>query len=289
MFNRVAQAARWRRKAIVSRLKSLNNRLFHEVTDAQMSRCLEGLVESPRAVILTHSSLSRCGYVQGGPAAVVQTLREMCYTLCLPTHTYCYPRPDGTTPLYDPRQTESCVGAITNFFWREWPGAIRSIHPSHSIAAEGSLASEISAGHELCDTPCGRGTPYEHLISLDASVIMFGANLHTYTLFHTAEDAAGCPYLYFPQPVQLQALDQDGKLHKFNMQRQDMTVERRFRQMDKELENAGLLKRAALGKGEVLFIPSSSATHTFMVDLLRKDPWHLVAKSHRHEVQTTCA
>ena len=114
---------------------------------------------------------------------------------------------------------------------------------------------------------------------------MFGATLDAYTLFHTAEDAAGCPYLYFPAPWRLRALNRDGKVLEINMRRQNMTVTRRFAEMDAELEQEGLLRRTPLGRGELLFIPSSKAVHELVVQRLREDPYYLVETQCRARVQ----
>jgi len=243
-------------------------------------------VEQRRSTILLHSSLSQCGFIKNGPATILRTLRKQCDTLCVPTHTYCYPKPNGDIEIYDPSKTVSLVGSITNYFWRDWPASIRSIHPTHSLAAEGSLANELTLAHERCDTPCGKGSPYERLIDSDAAVVMFGTDLNTYTLFHTTEDAADCPYLYKAQPVRLKVKTYTGNLHEITMWRHDMTALRRFRQMDTILQKQDLLRRAPLGTGEVLFIPSARSVHEFLLARLKEDPWFLVAEDHRRKIGT---
>src|SRR5262249_43045932 len=148
-------------------------------------------------LVMVHSSLSACGYVQGGALTVIEALRTWCRgsTIVMPTHTYCYPGTDGAVSTFDPKSTPSVVGVITDAFWRQ-PKVVRSVHPTHSLAAEGPLAGKLVAGHELCDTPCGLGTPYHRLVEWDAGVLMFGVTFDCYTLFHTAEDAGAVPYLY---------------------------------------------------------------------------------------------
>jgi aminoglycoside N3'-acetyltransferase len=106
---------------------------------------------------------------------------------------------------------------------------------------------------------------------------MFGATMNTYTLFHTAEDVAGCPYLYDPQPQQLRAVDASGQPVTVEMLRQNMRVARRFEQMDRVLEAAGLLRRQWLGRGELLFLPSSREVHKFLLRHLKEDPYYLTA------------
>lgn len=273
----VKRTLKWRRDQAMSALRKLRNRLLFPVTDDDLQRCLDQLIRSHCSVVVMHSSLSHCGFLQGGAAGILDALRTRCDTLCLPTHTYCYSASDGTTPVYDPRRTESLVGAVTNFFWKNVPTVKRSIHPSHSLAAVGTLATELTANHEKCETPCGRGTPYERLIECNASVLMFGATMNTYTLFHTAEDAAECPYLYKPRQYSLRAMNYDGQMLDVPTWRQDMSVRRRFAEMDQVLESEGLLRRIRLGKGEVLFVPSSQDVHAFVMSQLRNNQRYLVA------------
>jgi aminoglycoside 3-N-acetyltransferase len=196
--------------------------------------------------------------------------------IAMPTHSYCYPSAQGAGRLFDSGETPSVVGAISDTFWRQ-PGVARSLHPTHSLACEGQGADALSAGHEDCDTPCGRGTPYERLIEQDAAVLMFGATMDSYTFFHTAEDAAAVPYLYEPQPVKLTLRGPEGDEREMVMRRHDMTITRRFKEMDRWLEARCLLRRVTLGRGELLLLPHSRQVHEAIIDQLRCDPWFLAA------------
>ncbi len=70
---------------------------------------------------------------------------------------------------------------------------------------------------------------------------MFGATLDSYTLFHTAEDAAEVPYLYAPEQVTLRTKGKDGEVRSIQMWRQDMGVARRFAETVDWLSDQGLL------------------------------------------------
>lgn len=252
---------------------------FYQIEPATFGRALSVVLPEDCKGLFVHSSLGSCGYFAGGREAVVRALLERSTTLSMPTHTYCYPRGvSARPPLFDPRETRSLVGSLTDHFWR-MDGVLRSLHPTHSIAALGPMAPNLTADHETCDTPCGKGTPYEKMITADFAVLMLGANLNSYTFFHTAEHAAGVPYLYFPEPYDLRVLDGSNREVAIKMLRQDMTVRRRFAAMDHELGSADLLRRARLGAGEILCIPNSLRTHEFLVETLRRDPYHLVNRA----------
>ena len=124
--------------------------------------------------------------------------------VAMPTHTWSYPRPNAETPVYDVESTASLVGAITDFFWRQ-SGVTRSLHPSHSLACLGANSDRFCLDHERRETPCGEQTPYEQMATSNSSVLMFGATMDSYTLFHTAEDAAKVPYLYKPEKLVLKS------------------------------------------------------------------------------------
>ncbi len=243
---------------------------------------LRSMPDNRRPVIMVHSSLSACGKVRGGVAAVLGAMCDWTEggTLAMPTHTYCYPNERGQIPVFDPARTPSLVGTVSDVFWRK-SGVVRSLHPTHSIAASGPLAHELVAGHELTDTPCGTGTPYEKLLREDVGVLMYGVTLNAHTLFHIAEAMAAVPYLYFPQQVNLRFRSQEGVTRDMRMWRQNMTVPRRFAEMDSWLEERGLLHRKPCGNGELLWLPHAQAVHQALIAEMSVDPWLLVPKEAR--------
>jgi aminoglycoside 3-N-acetyltransferase len=257
-------------------------RMAHPISGSDLQTALARLGPIPNDVVFVHSSLSRLGRISGGAPVVIEALEEWCGrgTVAMPTHTYCYPEQTGWARTFDPKSTASVVGAITDAFWRR-EGVLRSLHPTHSLAAKGPLAEALIARHELCDTPCGAGTPYERLVEWDAGVLMFGVTLNCYTLFHTAEDAAHVPYLYESKPYVLRALDRNGSELSIVTKRQDMSVPRRFADMAAWLEGRSLLRRVNLGRDELLWIPRAHAAHAALVQALTEDPWLLTERSYR--------
>lgn len=239
---------------------------------------LEELANPAPHLLLVHSSLSSCGRVRGGARTVIRALETWNKggTIAMPTHSYCYPSATGISPVFDLQSTSSLVGAISDAFWKQ-RGVQRSLHPTHSLACEGSGAAELVAGHEDCDTPCGRGTPYERLIDQDAAVLMFGATMNSYTFFHTAEDVAEVPYLYEKDKVKLRMRAREGSEREMLMRKHDMTIARSFSEKARWIEERGLLRRVALGRGELLLLSHSRLVHDALTEQLREDPWFLTA------------
>jgi aminoglycoside 3-N-acetyltransferase len=265
-------------EGVLRRFKRARRKLVR-LNEAKILEALQSLGPFKSDLLLVHSSLSACGSIDGGPATVISALRSWITdraALALPTHTWSYPDASGVAPVYDFKSTPSVVGAITNYYWRQ-PGVVRSLHPSHSLACSGPAAEELCRDHELRETPCGAGTPYLRIAEGNSSVLMFGATMDSYTLFHTAEDSAEVPYLYMPEQFTLRTRGTDGEVRAIQMWRQDMGVPRRFAETADWLAEQGLLIRRKLGLGELLYIPSARALHETMVQTMRRDPLFLVS------------
>jgi len=267
-------------EGVVRRFKRARRKLVR-LNEAKIREALESCGTFRTDLLFVHSSLSACGSIEGGPATVVSALQSWISNrpLAMPTHTWSYPDATGVAPVYDFKSTPSVVGTITNYYWRQ-PRVVRSQHPSHSLACNGPEAEKFLREHESCETPCGAGTPYQRIAEGNASVLMFGATMDSYTLYHTAEDAAGVPYLYIPEQVTLRTKGVDGSVKSLQMWRQDMKVPRRFEETADWLAEQKLLIRRKLGLSELLFIPSARALHETMVKTLKRDPMFLVKEPH---------
>ena len=156
-------------------------------------------------VLIVHSSLSRLGWVAGGPQAVVQALLATVSptgTIVMPTHTAHLTDPArwanppvpaewveiirSEMPAFDRDLTPTReMGAVVECF-RHHPRTLRSDHPTESFAANGPMASRIIDRHPL--TPAlGEGSPLQHLYDLDASVLLLGVDHANNTSLHLAE------------------------------------------------------------------------------------------------------
>ena len=242
------------------------------VTPQDLRDALGRLVATPGEALMVHSSLSTCGHFTEGPADIIAALRDTCGTLCLPTHSYTYPLQIGErAPLFDAAVTPSKNGALTEFF-RKQPGVLRSIHSTHSLAAAGPLAGMMTGDHHGHDSPTGFGTPYSRLVHRRSAALMFGVHFHYYTFFHTAEFEAGSPHA-FQQGVtdRLYVVDEAGSPRECLSRRQNWAP-MRFQEAGDFLERIGLVKRAALGRGALLYVPDALKVHELLLDRLRKFP-----------------
>lgn len=251
---------------------------------AEISTVLESFEVPKPDLLMVHSSLSSCGQIRGGAPTVLRALTDWTAggTLIMPTHTYCYPDGVREAPLFSVQGTPSKVGALTDYF-RQCQGAVRSLHPTHSVACLGPRSVEICTGHELCDTPCGPGTPYERIINADASVLMFGVPMSCYTLFYWSEHAAGVQHLYYRDQVRVRMALPTGAI-RTNLMWRMSSIPRCFVEAGERMEEEGLLKSRLLGRGTLRLIPSARSVHHWLLERLKQDPEFLVASSaRRHE------
>jgi aminoglycoside 3-N-acetyltransferase len=266
------------RQFIKNSARKLYRRLFCRVSPAQLRRALDAALADQPEVFMVHSSLASCGYLTGGGLDLINAFSERCGTLVLPTHSYCYPdTPDTLAPVFDAQRSPSLVGNLTETF-RTLPDVVRSIHSTHSLAARGPLAKWLCEGHFSCETPCGRGTPYEKLLQKRASVILFGVSSLYYTLFHTAEDAAQSSCAYHPEiRDRLRFIDDTGVEREMVGRRQSREPYR-FLEAGEELLEMGLMRKVPLGQGFVTVVSDSLTVNEYLVSRLKDDAGFLRQK-----------
>jgi aminoglycoside 3-N-acetyltransferase len=163
------------------------------VTASEIVADLRSLGIAEGANLVVHSSLSSMGPVAGGAEAVIAALLEVIGgegTLAMPTFTF---PPDS---VFDPRTTRSTVGIIAKTF-RKRNGVLRSLHPTHSVAAFGPLARHIINGHPTA-TALGTGSPLHRLALSGGYVLLLGVRHTSNAMIHVGEAVARAPYLDLP-------------------------------------------------------------------------------------------
>jgi aminoglycoside 3-N-acetyltransferase len=164
----------------------------------------------PGGVLLVHSSLKSLGPVEGGAETVIRGLLEALGpegTLLMPALSYDRVTPDN--PLFDLHQTPSNVGLIPETF-RQRPGTLRSLHPTHSICAAGAMAQELVETHARDSTPCGENSPLHILLEKNGQILMLGCGLEPNTSMHAVEEVVEPIYLYDP-PMDYRLILADGR------------------------------------------------------------------------------
>lgn len=147
--------------------------------------------------VLVHSSLSSFGYVEGGADTVIDVLIDSVGsegTVFVPTLTGNSELSGTNPPIFDAVNSPGLTGCIPEVF-RKRPYAIRSVHPTHSVAAIGAYSLLLTQDHQLSVTPCDELSPYGKLAHLhDSYVLLIGVSHESSTMFHYIEELVGVDY-----------------------------------------------------------------------------------------------
>lgn len=161
-------------------------------TKDQLAAQLDAMNIPSDASLLVHSSMKSVGEVEGGAETVLDVFCEHLRNglLVMPTHTW--DTIDNDNNLYDYRTEPSCVGILGTLLLKR-KGAIRSLHPSHSVAAFGKDAEEFVEGEHSCQTPCPREGVMGKLLDRGGKILFLGCPLTKNTFIHGVEEWAQIP------------------------------------------------------------------------------------------------
>lgn len=167
------------------------------VTTQEISDGLAALGLPAGAQVLLHSSLRSLGHVTGGAEGVIDAFLHVLGpggTLLVPTLTGSEELSPANPPRFDPL-TQPCWTGLIPETLRRRPGAVRSLHPTHSAAALGADAVALTHDHARSVTPCDELSPYGKLAALRTGyIVLLGVTHESNTTFHHVEELAGAPY-----------------------------------------------------------------------------------------------
>ncbi|MDE0632918.1 MAG: AAC(3) family N-acetyltransferase [Caldilineaceae bacterium] len=161
-------------------------------TQERISEALHTLGLPNGAIVFVHSSMSSIGYVEGGAGTLVDAFLQVlgpAGTLSVPTFTFSHS--GSADPVFDPARDPSEMGRLTEET-RTRPGARRSCHLLHSVAALGAQATEITASHG--PSAWAKDGPFWQLHELDAYILLLGVPYLRCTFFHLLELLVEVPY-----------------------------------------------------------------------------------------------
>lgn len=182
------------------------------IDQATLKQQLRNLGIRPGMSLLVHSALRRVGPVDGGADTVIDTLLE----LLGPEGTLMMSTVSGNVnyeqPVFHADYTPSTVGVLGNVF-RQRPGAVRSLHPVHSVVGLGPKAAFFTAGHLDAPTPWSPDSPYGKLMRHGGFILFLGTDFTCNTCLHALEIEARVPGLHARETTTLHVYDPTGRRH----------------------------------------------------------------------------
>lgn len=223
--------------------------------------------------VLMHSSMKSIGQVEGGADTVLDALADYMKEglLVLPTHTWSYINAEN--PRFSVEESPSCVGILTELF-RKRPGVIRSLHPTHSVAALGRDAAAFVEGAERYDTPCHRESPWGKLLDRKAAILLVGVDLRRNTFIHGIEEWMDIPGRLTDGHEPLVTVLPGGEEIPVPSRRHcGLPWSLHFWKVEGVLERAGVIRRSRLG--DALMWVCDTVRMTEILSAMLKDNPHL--------------
>lgn len=241
------------------------------------------------AVVIVHSSLSGLGWVDGGVDAVIDALLAAVGergTVLFPTLTGTDRDGPEDPPVVDLMATPCWTGAIPEAS-RHRAGAVRSIHPTHSVTAIGALTKAFTAGHERSRTPCDEHSPYSRLMEEGGHILLLGGVTHeSNTTLHALEELAGAPYHLQDEETDGVVILPGGERVTVRNRLHLWRWERDFLKVDALIQQAGMSRSGRVGESTSTLV-SAAGLKQVVLPLLRDDPLFLLARQARDEYVNT--
>jgi len=211
--------------------------------------------------VLIHSSMKAIGEVEGGADTVLDAWMEYFEKglMLLPAHTWA--QMGGQYNVYDPETERSCVGILPELF-RKRPGVVRSLHPTHSVAAYGAGAQGYVAGEENCNTPCTPGGCYDRLRSVKGKVLLVGVGHERNTFIHSVEEVLNVPNRLTDRPEIFYIAMPDGGRRKVYMRRHynamQPHISEDFVKLEQAFYDTEAAKKAKFGDADCILCDAES-------------------------------
>lgn len=241
---------------------------------SDLRNAVENMGINPKGTLLIHSSMKSIGPVEGGADTVLDVWSEYMREglLIFPTHTWQQLRSDPD--VFDSRTLPSCVGILPEIF-RHRPGVVRSLHPTHSVAALGREATEYTFGEERRTTCCPREGCWGKLLDRDAEILFLGCTLRSNTFLHGVEEWEGIPDRLDPKPQHITIIGPNGEKFETAMHRHHCLacedVSANYNKMEPVFLKHGAIRYGQFGDARCV-LGSARKMYDVTVKLLRREP-----------------
>ncbi|KQX48831.1 MULTISPECIES: AAC(3) family N-acetyltransferase [unclassified Paenibacillus] len=237
----------------------------------------QSLVESFRRLgiqngthLVIHSSLRSLGSIDGGAETVLDALLECIGKnglLMGPTFTY-------NNDIFDPEATPGRTGML-NEVLRMRRDAVRSHHPTHSVAAIGKDAAKFCDGHH--EVPgLGIDSPMDRMAKAGGGILLLGVGHTSNSTVHVGESYAHVPYLDIPfNPGWPSLIPIVGAIQREVNITEYPGCSRAFGVIEASLRMRGVIRDGLIGKGLVQWMAGQDVISA-VTDLLERNAAELL-------------
>lgn len=205
--------------------------------------------------IMIHSSMKSIGEVENGADTVIDALMEYFSQGLLMTPAHTWAQMSGSYSVFDPITEPACVGIIPNLFLKR-QGVMRSLHPTHSIAAFGKKASSYIEGEENSTTPCTPGGCWDRLREIEAKILLVGVTHIRNTFIHSVEEVYEVPERLTAMPTSFQIKMPDGGLKEVKIYRHynpyTAHISEAYDKLEQAFYDTGAAKKGRFGDAECI-------------------------------------
>ncbi len=163
------------------------------LTKTDIHEFLKSIGIKPNDTVLVHTSMKSLGEVEGGCDGLIDGFTSYLTDglFVVPTHTWLVVNKEN--PVFDVRKTVPNIGALPTVAAFRKDG-VRSLHPTHSVAAFGKRAAEFVKGEEKCGSPAAIGGVWNRLLDEKAKILLLGVAQNRNTFIHAVDEMIDLPY-----------------------------------------------------------------------------------------------
>ena len=229
--------------------------------------------------LIVHSSFKALGLKDGAPDDLIHAFLAILGpegTVMMPTFTYSYSGIWNVRP-FNPATTHGADNGILTETLRQYPGALRSAHPTYSVAAHGRHAKQLTQNKENAGA-LGIGSSYDEAVRLDAKILLLGVGNNRNSMLHYAEVVAGLPYNDIPFREfwgRTALIERDGHSIEAPLKFEFPGCSANFGIADTYLTARGILQRGKVGLAESMLMNSRELIAAVVKKLQAEPAWLL--------------
>ncbi len=220
--------------------------------------------------VLIHSSCKSIGPVEGGADTILDVFSSYFKEglLVFPTHTWA--SVNKNNPYFYEDNTPCCTGILPELF-RQREGVVRSLHPTHSVAALGKDAEVFIKDDVNATTPCPRNSSWGKLLDKNATIMLIGVTFGRNTFIHGVEEWRDIQNRVSNESYQVHRIDKYGKDTVKEMHPHVGSFSDKFDRILPSCIENGIVKEKKLGNSKVLYF-KTQALAEFINQILDTNP-----------------